>query len=184
MENNNEPLSQEKAREVLLLRNLSEKSNIICDKFVNILVIIFSCSVHTFIIHLNNMNIGETTERGQWRFTMNIDSLESHEISGVMFIRDYIQFLFEGERGNGILTTYNLPMAVINGHHYNRNTSGYRDILCSLINKKVEKSEVSNDRKIKITFENCVKLVVPLEVDETDGFEAAMLRIGDSITVW
>lgn len=115
---------------------------------------------------------------------MNIDSLKSHEISGVMFIRDYIQFLFEGERGSGILTTYNLPMAVVNGQRYKRNTAGYRDILCSLINKIVEKSEVTDDRKIKITFENCVELVIPLEVDENDGFEAAMLRIGDAITVW
>lgn len=115
---------------------------------------------------------------------MNIDSLESHEISGVMFIRDYIQFLFEGEIGNGILTTYNLPTAVVNGHPYKRNTSGYRDILCSLINKTVEKSEVTDDRKIKLTFEDCVELVVPLEAEENDGFEAAMLRIGDDITVW
>jgi hypothetical protein len=115
---------------------------------------------------------------------MNIDSLESHEISGVMFIRDYIQFLFEGEIGNGILTTYNLPIAIVEGHQYKRNTSGYRDILCSLINKTVEKSEVTKDRKIKITFENCVELVIPLDADGNEGFEAAMLRIGDDITVW
>jgi hypothetical protein len=115
---------------------------------------------------------------------MNIDSLKNNEISGVMFIRDYIQFLFEGERGSGILTTYNLPMAIVNGHHYKRDTAGYRDILCSLINKTVEKSEVTDDREIKITFEDCVELVVPLEADESDGFEAAMLRIGDAITVW
>jgi hypothetical protein len=115
---------------------------------------------------------------------MNVDSLENNEISGVMFIRDYIQFLFEGENGNGILTTYNLPMAIVNGFHYKRDTSGYRDILCSLINKTVEKSEVTDDRKIKITFEGCVELVVPLETKENDGFEAAMLRIGDEIAVW
>ncbi|MDP4105217.1 MAG: hypothetical protein Q8935_09695 [Bacillota bacterium] len=115
---------------------------------------------------------------------MNIDSLNSHEISGVMFIRDYIQFLFEGERGNGIFTTYNLPIAIVNGFCYKRNTTGYRDILCSLINKIVKKSEVTDDRQIKITFENCVELVVPLEGDENAGFEAAMLRIGDAIKVW
>lgn len=115
---------------------------------------------------------------------MNIESLKSYEISGIMFIRDYIQFLFEGETGNGILTTYNLPIAVVNDHHYEINSSGYRDILCSLIDKKVEEFKVTDDRKIKMTFENCVELIVPLEIDENQGFEAAMLRIGDSITVW
>jgi hypothetical protein len=115
---------------------------------------------------------------------MNIEILQSYEIRGVLFIRDYIQFLFEGETGNGILTAYNLPIAVVNGCYFKRNTSGYRDHLCSFINKKVEKSEICDDRNIIINFENGDVLVIPLKIDENEGFEAAMLRIGDSITVW
>lgn len=116
---------------------------------------------------------------------MTIEKLEWYDLSAVMFVRDYIQFLFEGEQSNGVLTAYNLPVTTVNGHIFNRHTNGYRDILCSLINKKVKKSEITIDRSIKITFENRDELVVPLELSgQHENSEAAMLRMNNSIFVW
>jgi hypothetical protein len=122
-----------------------------------------------------------------WRnggHVVSINTLELHEMSAVVFKKDYIQFLFEGEEDDGILTTYNSPITVVNGFKFNQNTYGYRDILCSLINKKVKKSEITGDHEIKIMFENCDELVIPLELDNKTVTEAAMLRVKDYITVW
>jgi hypothetical protein len=100
--------------------------------------------------------------------------LERHEITTVVFKEDYVQFLFEGDCKEEILTAYNFPAIIVGGIEFNKNKFGYQDMLCSLISKKVKKSEIT-DGTIKIMFENYGELLIPLE--SSYGTEAAMLRV-------
>lgn len=115
---------------------------------------------------------------------MLIKNLENSEVCSVIFIRDYLQFYFEGEQNNGTLTTYSLPVAIVNGTCFEKGSLGYRDSLCSFINNRVEKFEIISGRKIIITFDNEDKLEVSLIKEDFDGQEAAMLRVENQIAVW
>jgi hypothetical protein len=115
---------------------------------------------------------------------MLIKTLENSEISSVVFIRDYLQFYFEGEQNNGALTTYFLPVAVVNGQYFESNTQGYRDSLCSFINHKVKNSEIIYGQKIKLTFDNDDRLEVLIKREDCCDQEAAMLRVNNEIAVW
>jgi hypothetical protein len=115
---------------------------------------------------------------------MLIETLEHAEVCSVIFIRDYIQFYFEGEENTGTLTTYSLPVAIVGGTYFAMGTSGYRDALCSFINLQVKRFEIIKGQKITITFENEDRLEVSLKKEDSNGFEAAMLRIENQIAVW
>lgn len=118
------------------------------------------------------------------RFTMLIKALESSELCSVIFIRDYLQFYFEGETCTGTLTTYTFPVSVVNGLYYESHTPGYRDALCSFISKELTSSEIINNQKINLTFDQHNRLEVPINKEQRTGNEAAMLRIDNQITVW
>lgn len=115
---------------------------------------------------------------------MLIETLEHAEVCSVIFIRDYIQFYFEGEENNGTLTTYSLPVAIANGTYFTIDTPGYRDALCSFINLQVRRFEILKGNKITITLENEDRIEVSLKKEDSNGFEAAMLRIENQIAVW
>ncbi|OCA87804.1 hypothetical protein A8F94_08145 [Bacillus sp. FJAT-27225] len=112
-----------------------------------------------------------------------IRDLEKAEVSSVIFIRDYIQLHFEGERANGMLTAYTMPLSVVSGQEFDSNTPGYRDSLCSFINHRVRRSEME-EWKIKLVFDNDDMLEIPLQAADELGVEAAMLRIDDEILIW
>lgn len=115
---------------------------------------------------------------------MFIKTLENTEVSSVIFIRDYLQFYFEGEQNNGTLTTYSLPVSVVNGRYFESGTIGYRDSLCSLINHQVKKSKIISDQNIILTFDNDDRLEVSLKKEDRSGHEAAMLRVNNEIAIW
>jgi hypothetical protein len=116
---------------------------------------------------------------------MIIKSLEGTELSSVIFIRDYIQFVFEGEKENVILSSFILPSSVISNHTYTFQTPGWRDALCSFINKIVRSAFVAEENSIKLTFKDGSMLRVSLKDEDYDGPEAAMLFEGKGkITVW
>jgi hypothetical protein len=110
--------------------------------------------------------------------------VEKSELSSVIFIRDYIQFVFEGEKENVILSAFTLPSTVVNNHKYTLHTVGYRDALCSLINKVV-KTASDEGNSIKITFVSGDILEISLKEEDYEGPEAAMLTAENGqMTVW
>jgi hypothetical protein len=115
---------------------------------------------------------------------MQIKALENSEVCSVIFIRDYLQFYFEGELTNGTLTTYSLPISVVAGKVYETGAVGYRDSLCSFINRTVKEFQVHSGQKLILTFDNDDRLEVSLEKDTVNGLEAAMLRVENQINVW
>jgi hypothetical protein len=106
---------------------------------------------------------------------MNITILEKSELSSVVFVRDYLQFVFEGEHKNVRLSSFTLPNAVVNGVEHKENSDGWRDALCSLINKVVKEATAVDGELIKIIFEDGDGLEISLQEDDYEGPEAAML---------
>ncbi len=106
---------------------------------------------------------------------MDIKSIEKSELSSVVFIRDYVQFVFECEKEDVILSAFTSPSTMIRNHIYYIQTSGWRDALCTLINKVVETAFAEERNAIKITFEDGDSLEISLREADYDGPEAAML---------
>ncbi len=106
---------------------------------------------------------------------MEIKSIERSELSSVIFIRDYIQFVFEGEKGNVILSAFSLPATEVINKKYDDQTPGWRDALCTLINKVVSTAVAVEGEDIKITFEEGDVLEISLREADKEGPEAAML---------
>ncbi|MFO7575028.1 MAG: hypothetical protein R6W67_07705 [Bacteroidales bacterium] len=100
--------------------------------------------------------------------------LEMLELVGITFIRDYIQFLFDGP----VLNTYTLPQIIIENKIVTSTDFGYYDTLCSLINKKVLSAhEDEKEEKIVIRFESDIELLVSLKSGDRTCVEAAMLQL-------
>lgn len=116
---------------------------------------------------------------------MTIKSLEGSDLSTVIFIRDYIQFVFEGEKENVLLSAFTLPTTVVSNHKYDFQTSGWRDALCSSINKTVSTAITEDGNAIEIAFEDGTILEISLREEDYEGPEAAMLTNDNGqITVW
>ena len=103
-----------------------------------------------------------------------LKSLEMLELVGVTFIRDYIQFLFDGP----VLNTYTLPLIRIENKIVTSIDFGYYDNLCSLINRKIISSyEDENEERIVIKFEGDVEVFVSLKLEDRNCVEAVMLQL-------
>jgi hypothetical protein len=116
---------------------------------------------------------------------LTIKAIESSDLSSVNFIRDYIQFVFEGKKENVILSAFTLPTTEVNNKKYHFQTSGWRDALCTLIKKIVSTAIAEEGNAIKITFEDGDVLEISLKEEDYDGPEAAMLTNDNGeIMVW
>jgi hypothetical protein len=106
--------------------------------------------------------------------------LETLDLVGITFIRDYIQFLFDGP----VLNTYTLPLIKIENRIITSINFGYYDTLCSLINKKIISAyEDEKEEKIVIHFESDIELFVSLKSEDRNCAEAAMLQL-ETDGVW
>ncbi|MDR2914059.1 MAG: hypothetical protein LBV74_04400 [Tannerella sp.] len=115
---------------------------------------------------------------------MNIlKRLENIELAGITFIRDYIQFLFDG---NVVLSTYTLPQIEIENKTISYVQYGYCDTLYSLIGKHVLSAyEDKKGNKIVIRFENNTDVTVSLNMEDRQSAEAAMLQVdNEEWNVW
>lgn len=100
--------------------------------------------------------------------------IETLELIGITFIRDYIQLLFDGP----ILNIYTLPQIVIQDKIFTSTQSGYYDVMCLLIGKEVLSAyEDKKKERIAIKFENDIELFVSLKLEDRDCVEAVMLKI-------
>ncbi|MEI5908941.1 hypothetical protein WAK64_17985 [Bacillus spongiae] len=114
---------------------------------------------------------------------LGVSWVEGVEMTSVIFIRDYIQLVFEGINDTAILSTFTLPTVYNNDNAYNIDTKGYRDELCSLINQNVEKVLLLEEA-IQLIFELGRTIEISLREQDYDSPEAAMFRRGDERVVW
>jgi len=100
--------------------------------------------------------------------------IETLELVGITFIRDYIQFLFDGP----VLNTYTLPLIKIESKIITSTDFGYYDALCKLIGKKIISAyEDEKEEKITIKFESDTELFVSLKSEDRNCAEAVMLQL-------
>ena len=101
------------------------------------------------------------------------------DLAGITFVRDYIQFLFDGP----VFSAYTPPTVTTTEGVVGHKTPGYRDALCGLIGKSVTATLEEPNVRIRIEFVDGTGIEVSLKDEERVCAEAAMLQTG-SATDW
>lgn len=96
-------------------------------------------------------------------------SLAGAELSAVAFVRDYVEFHFDGP----VLRSLTDPVVTTGGLPVRRTDERWRDALCGLIGATVLQVRVVEDVVIVVTFSADRHLAVPLTEDARVGPEAA-----------
>lgn len=100
--------------------------------------------------------------------------IETLELVGITFIRDYIQFLFDGP----VLNTYTLPQIRIKSKIITSTDFGYYDTLCGLIGKKIIAAyEDEKEEIIALKFDIDAEIFVSLKSEDRNCAEAVMLQL-------
>jgi len=82
-------------------------------------------------------------------------NLKGLELSGVCFVRDYVELHFDGP----ILRSLAMPVVLVAGARYSFPEAGSRDALCALIGRVVELAEDRPDRlKLRLTGDAVVEI--------------------------
>lgn len=104
------------------------------------------------------------------------ESLIGEELSEVAFVRDYVEFHFDGP----VLRALSDPLVRTQGRQYAFPDPGSRDALCSLISQVVESVQVvwdehrpDDQERIEITMTTGSTVIVPLYSEDRDGPEFA-----------
>jgi hypothetical protein len=103
-----------------------------------------------------------------------LGSLVGQELSGVVFVRDYIQLQFD-DRG---LTAVTLPTVVSKGGTYLSGMPGYRDSLCERIGHIVVDARMREDEGIELKFDDESVIAISLKREDYIGPEAAIFHDG------
>lgn len=105
--------------------------------------------------------------------------LPGRELSSIEFVRDYIQFRFDGPCLNAITD----PYLVISNKIYMRSTPGFCDTILGFIGLPVEAAEVIADEEIRIGFLGKKNLIISLKPEDYVTAEAAIFYDGSG-KVW
>ncbi len=108
-----------------------------------------------------------------------LTALVGHDLSSVEFVRDYVQFHFDG----GDLTAYPPPIVNFGTECPSWDQSGYRDALCREIGVKVAQVE-ADDKRISIVFENEMAVSISLLSSDYRGPEALQFRLEGCESIW
>lgn len=114
-------------------------------------------------------------------YEKSLNIIEGLEMSSVEFVRDYVQLKFDGP----VITAYSYPLILHQQQIYNSSMHGYKDVLCSLIGKRVTTIKIEQEKEINISFEEDYNLKLLLFISNYDGVEYAMFNDGQgNLTVW
>jgi hypothetical protein len=107
------------------------------------------------------------------------DRLGGHRLSAVIFVMDYVQFDFDGQR----FSPYVWPDVEIDDELPSLGQSGYRDSLCSFITHGVESVEEAPGSGVVIEFDTGAIRLSPREADLT-GPEIALFNAARPDPFW
>ncbi|HEX4875260.1 MAG TPA: hypothetical protein VFV31_01220 [Chitinophagaceae bacterium] len=85
--------------------------------------------------------------------------LKDQQLSSVVFIQDYLQLDFDGYT----VTCYDWPMVILLDGKFAINDKEYRNVLCSLIAKKVNEISFIEDEMLSIGFQSGEKIEINLK---------------------
>ena len=110
-----------------------------------------------------------------------IRSLAEQELSGVVFVQDYVQLQFDDSG----LTAVTLPTVMANEHTYLPGMQGYRDALCERIGHTVVDARIHEGEGIELEFDDGSVISISLRSEDYVGPEAAIFHGGPNQTwVW
>lgn len=101
-----------------------------------------------------------------------IKCLVGAQLAAVTFVRDYLQFSFDGP----ILNAYVWPTVCVDSSTYTIKSDGYRDELCKRINHDIVSAYVEQGKKLAMAFDDGSSIYISLLDDDRSGPEAAMLQ--------
>lgn len=104
--------------------------------------------------------------------------LEGRELDAVTFVRDYVQFHFEGP----LLNAYVWPTVLVGTVRHAAGTLGYRDELCARIGRTVSSAREANEH-MSLSFNDGSSIEISLRIEDRSGPEAALLDDGSG-RVW
>ena len=108
--------------------------------------------------------------------------LVGQPMSGVSFVHDYVEFLFDGM----ILRSLTDPVVTSGKASFAMPREGARDAFCALIGERVSNVVVREGDRIDLRFEGGSLITVPLGDSDRRGPEAAHFVPGENqpIEVW
>jgi hypothetical protein len=86
------------------------------------------------------------------------EDLAGEELSAVAFVRDYVEFHFDGP----VLRALAAPILRDGGAQPRFPEAGSRDALCALIGRQVAGVEVDDERAIRLRFEGGAEVEIPV----------------------
>jgi hypothetical protein len=112
---------------------------------------------------------------------MELPNMNGRELAAVVFVRDYVEFHFDGP----VLTAITLPRVRHGEQLVAPGDEGYRDALCRQIGKVVSASEVREKDAVEITFSDATTITISLRDEDCMTAEAAKYNDGhDGLWVW
>ncbi len=112
-------------------------------------------------------------------FQTKINELVGRELGSVVFVRDYVQFSFDGP----CLTALILPVFMTAAGAVFPGTAGWRDGLCSAIGIPVASVRFTDGEDLCIEFANSRCIVIPLREQDYIGPEAINYHADDGTLV-
>lgn len=85
--------------------------------------------------------------------------LKDQQLSSVIFVQDYLQLDFDGYT----VTCYAWPVVILLDGKYTVNDIEYRNMLCSLITKKISNASFIEDEMLVINFQTGEKIKINLK---------------------
>ena len=108
-----------------------------------------------------------------------IQTLVGRKLSSVTFVADYIQLAFDGPEMNA----YTTPTVTRGSESLTFGQPGYRDSICSQIDRLVERTGV-DDQQLLLVFENRTVFSISLRHDDYRGPEALMFSLDTKEGCW
>jgi hypothetical protein len=109
-----------------------------------------------------------------------LDILIGEQMSAVVFVRDYVQLVFDGPG----LTAVTPPVVEVGQASSRWGDPGYRDKLCELIGKTVRHAQIVDTEEITIKFDDDSSIRISLRPEDYITAEAAIFSHGERLWVW
>ena len=111
-----------------------------------------------------------------------VESLAGEELAAVSFVRDYVEFHFDGP----VLRALTNPRVEDGGTTAEFPAPGSRDAFCALIGRTVRSVDAQDGVHIRLTFEDGAVLTVPLDEASRLGPEGAHFQatLTAPVQVW
>jgi hypothetical protein len=112
----------------------------------------------------------------------NVKDLLGEEISTVAFVRDYVEFHFDGP----ILRSLSNPTITVHGTNFSFPDVGSRDALCTVIGSTVCAVELDEHLVLELTTTDNSRISIPLDDENRRGPEAMHFvpKLNGPMQVW